>query len=76
MNSIDIQNMDQEEELINYQDYFNSFEIKVIAFSNLVPLLNHEHLCHHDQIFESKVLELEALWRHSIDGTQQSKGLL
>ncbi|CAD8161054.1 unnamed protein product [Paramecium pentaurelia] len=28
MNSIDIQNMDQEEELINYQDYFNSFEIK------------------------------------------------
>ncbi|CAD8194998.1 unnamed protein product [Paramecium octaurelia] len=28
MNGIDIQNMDQEEELINYQDYFNSFEIK------------------------------------------------
>lgn len=29
MNKIDIQNMDQEEELINYQEYFNSFEIKV-----------------------------------------------
>ncbi|CAD8096251.1 unnamed protein product [Paramecium sonneborni] len=28
MNGIDIQNMDQEEELSNYQEYFNSFEIK------------------------------------------------
>jgi hypothetical protein len=28
MNSIDIQNMDQGEELIDYEDYFNSFEIK------------------------------------------------
>ena len=30
MNSIDIQNMEQEEELMAYEDYFNSFEIKAL----------------------------------------------
>jgi hypothetical protein len=30
MNSIDIQNMEQEEELMAYEDYFNSFEIRAL----------------------------------------------
>lgn len=30
MNSIDIQNMEQEEELMGYEEYFNSFEIRVL----------------------------------------------
>ena len=31
MNGIDVQNIDQEEELLLYQEYFNSYEIKVIS---------------------------------------------
>jgi hypothetical protein len=32
MNSIDIQNIEQEEEMIGYEEYFNSYEIGVLLY--------------------------------------------